>query len=111
MSEFTNVTVSKEANVYFDGQVTSRTIIFADGTRKTLGVMLPGDYEFGTEVKELMEITSGELDVLLPGDSEVAGVYRRYGFRSARQCQIWRQGAPGYQLCLLILCLILGHNR
>ena len=67
MSEFTNVTVSKEANVYFDGQVTSRTIIFADGTRKTLGVMLPGDYEFGTEVKELMEITSGELDVLLPG--------------------------------------------
>jgi len=70
MSEFTNVTVSKEANVYFDGQVTSRTIIFADGTRKTLGVMLPGDYEFGTEVKELMEITSGQLDVLLPGASE-----------------------------------------
>ena len=70
MSEFTNVTVSSEANVYFDGQVTSRTIIFADGTRKTLGVMLPGDYEFGTEVKELMEITSGELDVLLPGSSE-----------------------------------------
>ena len=66
MSEFTNVTVSKQANVYFDGQVTSRTIILADGTRKTLGVMLPGDYEFGTEVKELMEITSGELDVLLP---------------------------------------------
>jgi uncharacterized protein YaiE (UPF0345 family) len=70
MSEFTNVTVSKEANVYFDGQVTSRTIIFADGTKKTLGVMLPGDYEFGTEVKELMEITSGQLDVLLPGETE-----------------------------------------
>jgi uncharacterized protein YaiE (UPF0345 family) len=70
MSEFTNVTVSKQANVYFDGQVTSRTIILADGTRKTLGVMLPGDYEFGTEVKELMEITSGELDVLLPGTTD-----------------------------------------
>lgn len=70
MSEFINVTVSKEANVYFDGQVTSRTIIFADGSRKTLGVMLPGDYEFGTEVKELMEITSGQLDVLLPGETE-----------------------------------------
>lgn len=70
MSEFTNVTVSKEANVYFDGQVTSRTVVFADGTRKTLGVMLPGDYEFGTEVQELMEITSGQLDVLLPGESE-----------------------------------------
>ncbi len=70
MSEFTNVSVSKEANVYFDGQVTSRSVTFADGTRKTLGVMLPGDYEFGTEVRELMEITSGELDVLLPGATE-----------------------------------------
>ena len=42
MSEFTHVSVAKEANIYFDGQVISRTIIFADGTKKTLGVMLPG---------------------------------------------------------------------
>jgi uncharacterized protein YaiE (UPF0345 family) len=70
MSEFTNVTVSKEANVYFEGQVSSRSIIFVDGTKKTLGVMLPGEYEFGTEVKELMEITSGELEVLLPETTE-----------------------------------------
>ena len=111
MSEFTNVTVSKEANVYFDGQVSSRTIIFADGTKKTLGVMLPGDYEFGTEVKELMEITSGELEVLTARNHRVAGVHWRHGFRRASQCQIWRQGSPGYQLCLFILCLILGHNR
>ena len=34
MSDFSNVTVSAEANVYFDGQVTSRTIIFADGSKK-----------------------------------------------------------------------------
>jgi uncharacterized protein YaiE (UPF0345 family) len=66
MSEFTNVSVAKEANVYFDGGVISRTVIFADGSKKTLGVMLPGDYEFGTEVKELMEISSGGMDVLLP---------------------------------------------
>lgn len=68
MSEFKDVTVIKEANVYFDGKVTSRTIIFPDGTKKTLGVMLPGEYVFNTEDKELMEIFSGELDVLLPGD-------------------------------------------
>lgn len=66
MSEFTNVSVAIEANVYFDGQVISRTIIFADGTKKTLGVMLPGDYEFATEVQELMEISSGAMEVLLP---------------------------------------------
>lgn len=70
MSDFTNVTVIKEANIYFDGQVTSRTVIFGDGTRKTLGVMMPGEYEFGTKEKEIMEILAGELDVLLPGQAE-----------------------------------------
>jgi len=66
MSEFNNVTVVRKANIYFDGQVTSRTILFADGSKKTLGVMLPGDYDFNTADRELMEILSGELEVLLP---------------------------------------------
>ena len=69
MTEFRNVTVVREANIYFEGKVTSRTIVFADGSKKTLGVMLPGDYEFGTGDKEIMEIFSGDLDVLLPGES------------------------------------------
>lgn len=67
MSQFENVTVLKAANFYFDGNVSSRTVLFADGSKKTLGVMLPGDYEFGTAEKEIMEITAGDLDVLLPG--------------------------------------------
>ncbi len=70
MSEFENVTVIKKANVYFEGKVTSRTIVFPDGSRKTLGVMLPGEYEFNTGDKEIMEILAGEMDVLLPGASE-----------------------------------------
>ncbi|MEI6147678.1 MAG: pyrimidine/purine nucleoside phosphorylase [bacterium] len=70
MAEFRNVTVIKKANVYFDGKVTSRTVLFADGSKKTLGVMLPGDYEFGTDVREMMEILAGELDLLLPGSCE-----------------------------------------
>ncbi len=69
MSEFRNVTVVRKANVYFDGKVTSRTVLFGDGSKKTLGIMLPGEYEFGTGDKELMEILSGELEVLLPGES------------------------------------------
>ncbi len=68
MSEFSNVKVIREANIYFDGKVTSRTVMFADGSKKTLGVMLPGEYEFGTGDKEIMEILSGGLDVLLPGE-------------------------------------------
>jgi uncharacterized protein YaiE (UPF0345 family) len=67
MSEFKFVTVVKEANVYFDGNVTSRTVLFADGSKKTLGIMLPGEYEFGTGDKEIMEILSGKLEILLPG--------------------------------------------
>ncbi|MDO9161118.1 MAG: pyrimidine/purine nucleoside phosphorylase [Methylococcaceae bacterium] len=66
MSEFNNVSVIKKANVYFGGNVSSRTIKFADGSTKTLGFMLPGEYTFNTADKELMEITAGDLDVLLP---------------------------------------------
>lgn len=66
MSEYTNVTVVREANVYFNGGVTSRTIIFGDGSKKTLGVMLPGEYTFTTGVPETMEILSGELDLKVP---------------------------------------------
>ena len=80
MSEFKNVNVKKEVNIYFDGKVTSRTIIFPDGSKKTLGVMLPGEYEFNTADKEIMEIISGELDVLLPGESEWKGVSGRQEF-------------------------------
>ncbi len=67
---FENVTVVKKANVYFDGKVTSRTVLFADGTRKTLGFILPGSFEFGTGAQEVMEMLSGEMEVLLPGTSE-----------------------------------------
>lgn len=68
MAEFNNVTIVKKANVYFDGKVTSRTILFPDHSKKTLGVMMPGEYEFNTAEKENMEILSGKLDVLLPNE-------------------------------------------
>lgn len=67
MSTFDNVSIVKKANVYFDGKVSSRTIVFADGSKKTLGFMLPGEYTFNTGDAEVMEIMAGELEVLLPG--------------------------------------------
>jgi uncharacterized protein YaiE (UPF0345 family) len=66
--EFKNVTVDKNSNVYFDGNVTSRNIILEDGSIKTLGLMLIGEYEFNTSKKEIMNITNGELDVLIHGE-------------------------------------------
>ncbi len=67
--KFANATIVKKANIYFDGKVTSRTVLFADGTRKTLGIMLPGDYEFDTAAPEIIEILNGELAVQLPGEN------------------------------------------
>lgn len=70
MAEFTGVTIRKAANIYFEGKVTSRVVTFPDGSVKTLGIMLPGDYEFGTEKAEIMEILAGELTVMLPGAAD-----------------------------------------
>lgn len=67
MSQFDSVTVIREANFYYDGKVSSRTVVFADGSKKTLGVMLPGEYKFGTDSHEIMEILAGDMDVTLPG--------------------------------------------
>jgi len=66
METFENITLKKTVNSYFDGKVTSRTITMPDGSIKSLGVMLPGAYEFGTVDKEIMEIYSGDLIVKLP---------------------------------------------
>lgn len=70
MAEFKNVTVVKKANIYFGGGVASHTVLFGDGSKKTLGVMQPGEYEFSTGKAEIMEIFSGELELLLPGSAD-----------------------------------------
>lgn len=70
MSTFNNVTIERLANVYFDGKVTSRAVIFDNGEKKTLGIMMPGEYRFDTALKELMEIQAGSVSVLLPGADE-----------------------------------------
>jgi len=67
---FENVTVDIAGNSYFDGAVTSRTVHFADGSRKTLGYMQVGEYEFGTEAAELMEITAGDVEYKLADSDE-----------------------------------------
>lgn len=70
MSEFNDVTVIKAANIYFDGKVTSRTVKFADGTHKTLGIMMPGDYSFNTDAAEIMEVLNGSMTIRLAGEDD-----------------------------------------
>ncbi|MDI7205862.1 pyrimidine/purine nucleoside phosphorylase [Leptospira santarosai] len=66
MRQFENVTIVKKANIYYDGKVTSRTVLFQDGSKKTLGILMPGQYDFETNEKEIMEILDGDLLVKLP---------------------------------------------
>ena len=68
--EFTDVTARAIANVYFEGKVISHGITLKDGTTKTFGLIYPGNYHFGTEKAERMEITDGSCAVTLDGSEK-----------------------------------------
>ena len=70
MSKFDNVSITKKANVYFDGKCVSHTVHFADGSRKSVGVILPAKLTFKTGEPETMEIVAGSCRVTLPGSAE-----------------------------------------
>ena len=69
MESIKNVELVKKANIYFDGNVTSRTFI-ENGETKSLGIMMPGEYNFGTNLAELMEILEGEVEVRLKDEKQ-----------------------------------------
>lgn len=71
-TEFSNVTAVTKANIYFDGKVVSHSVLFTDGSKKTLGLIYPGTYHFGTEKAELMEIVAGTCEVKLDGSADRA---------------------------------------
>jgi len=66
-TEFRHVTAVVKANVYFDGRVVSHTIVLPDGSRKTLGLIYPGQFHFGTDKAERMELVAGACTVKLDG--------------------------------------------
>lgn len=68
MSQFDNVSVVKKGNVYFDGKCVSHTVILADGTRKSVGVILPSTLLFNTGAPEIMELIEGKCRVRLKGE-------------------------------------------
>ncbi len=69
MAQFDNVSVKKKANIYFDGKCVSHTVLFANGTRNTIGVIFPSTLTFNTESPELMEINAGVCNVRLTDGS------------------------------------------
>jgi uncharacterized protein YaiE (UPF0345 family) len=75
MSQFDNVSVVSKANVYFDGKCVSHSITLADGTKKSVGVILPATLNFNTGAPEIMETVAGSCRVKLAGESE----WKTYG--------------------------------
>ncbi len=71
VTEFRGVTALTKANVYFDGKVVSHTLLFPDGSRKTLGLIFPGKFHFNTDAAERMEIVAGACVVQVDGQTAV----------------------------------------
>ncbi len=69
MLQLEQVSVAKEANIYFDGKCVSHTVYLADGSRKSVGVILPSELVFNTSAPERMEIVKGKCRVKQAGES------------------------------------------
>lgn len=69
-TQFDNVSVIKKSNIYFDGKCISHNVLFADGTKKSVGVIFPSSLVFNTGVPEIMEIISGKCRVRVKGEAE-----------------------------------------
>ena len=67
-TQFDNVSVVKQANVYFDGKCISHTVLLADGSRKTIGVIFPSTLTFNTGAAEIMELNAGKCRIRLQGE-------------------------------------------
>lgn len=102
--EFTNVTVQAKANVYFEGRVISHTVITKDGERKTVGVILPGTYHFGTQQAEKMEIIEGTSFVILDGSEEALSFAKGEAFEVSPNSgfTITVGGDPCHYICSFI---------
>ncbi len=73
--KFEGVTLTTKANVYFDGKCVSHGFVLADGTKKSVGVVLPASLSFGTAAAEIMECVGGGCRVRLKGADE----WKTYG--------------------------------
>jgi uncharacterized protein YaiE (UPF0345 family) len=75
MSQFDQISVVKKANVYFDGKCVSHTVQFPDGTKKSVGVIMPSTLTFRTGVPEIMETVAGACKVKMAGETD----WKSYG--------------------------------
>ncbi|MBI4984469.1 MAG: pyrimidine/purine nucleoside phosphorylase [Rhodocyclales bacterium] len=101
MSQFDNVSVVKKANVYFDGKCVSHTVQFADGTKKSIGVILPATLTFNTGAPEIMETVAGSCRYRLKGESawQTAAAGQSFKVPGNSSFDIEVSGEPYHYVC------------
>lgn len=101
MSQFDNVSVLKQANVYFDGKCISHTVVFGNGEKKTIGVILPAKLTFNTGAPEIMDVVAGACWVKLAGSDEVKQYMAGESFHvpGNSSFEIEVQGEPFHYVC------------
>ena len=100
-AQIANVTVQTQANVYFDGRCVSHAITLADGTRKSVGVILPASLVFNTGAPEIMEGVAGSCRVRLKGETEwkTYGAGESYKVPGNSSFDIEVSGEPYHYVC------------
>ena len=95
------VSVQTRANVYFDGRCVSHGVTFADGSKKSVGVILPATLTFNTGAPEIMETVAGACSVKLPGaaDWQRFGPGERFNVPANASFEIRVEGEPYHYIC------------
>ncbi|GAA4348827.1 pyrimidine/purine nucleoside phosphorylase [Variovorax defluvii] len=101
IESLSSATVSTKANVYFDGKCVSHSLTLADGSKKSVGVILPATLTFSTGAPEIMEGTGGRCEYLLAGSSEwkAAGPGEKFSIPGNSSFQIRVSGEPYSYIC------------
>jgi purine/pyrimidine-nucleoside phosphorylase len=101
MSQFDNVSVVKQANVYFDGKCVSHTVVLAGGVKKSVGVVLPSALTFNTGAPEIMETVAGSVRYRLKGDTawQTANAGERFSVPGNSSFDIEVTGEPYHYVC------------
>lgn len=94
-------TIKTQANVYFDGKCVSHGIELPDGTKKSVGVILPATLTFNTGAPEIMETVAGACSVKLPGSSEWQrfGPGEKFNVPGNASFEIKVEGEPYHYIC------------
>lgn len=101
MNQFDNVSVVTRANVFGDGKCVSHTVLFPDGSRKTVGVIFPGTLTFNTAAPEVMETVAGACRVKRAGDDDwkAYGAGESFSVPANTRFDIEVSGEPYHYVC------------